>query len=168
MEGQEVDWKRLVQFALLGSSDLEQHAILLVRVSLGLFFAISGANRLFIACSLADQCSDRRRILKKYEAIPPPCGRHERTCRVVRRIDFLRYANAQCNASRLSEGETFSVQSATIMPNLQREVYMSDEKTVITEPRPGVDLATSQGKRFSSPPCPKTSTGSPSRLSHLR
>jgi len=26
-----MDWKRLVQFALLGSSDLEQHAILLVR-----------------------------------------------------------------------------------------------------------------------------------------
>ncbi len=32
IEGQEVDWKRLVQFALLGSSDLEQYAILLVRV----------------------------------------------------------------------------------------------------------------------------------------
>ena len=49
MEGQEVDWKRLVQLALLGSSDLEQYAILLVRVSLGLFFAISGANKLFVA-----------------------------------------------------------------------------------------------------------------------
>jgi putative oxidoreductase len=49
MEGQEVDWKRLVQFALLGSSDLEPYAILLVRVSLGLFFAISGANKLFVA-----------------------------------------------------------------------------------------------------------------------
>src|ERR1700719_3995269 len=49
MEGQEVDWKRLVQFALLGSSGLEQYAILLVRVSLGLFFAISGANKLFVA-----------------------------------------------------------------------------------------------------------------------
>jgi putative oxidoreductase len=49
MEGQEVDWKRLIQFALLGSSDLEQYAILLVRVSLGLFFAISGANKLFVA-----------------------------------------------------------------------------------------------------------------------
>jgi putative oxidoreductase len=49
MEGQEVDWKRLVQFALLGSSDLEQYAILLVRVSLGLFFAISGAKKLFVA-----------------------------------------------------------------------------------------------------------------------
>jgi len=44
-----VDWKRLVQFALLGSSDLEQYAILLVRASLGLFFAISGANKLFVA-----------------------------------------------------------------------------------------------------------------------
>ena len=46
-----MDWKRLVQFALLGSSDFEQYAILLVRVSLGLFFAISGANKLFVAAS---------------------------------------------------------------------------------------------------------------------
>jgi len=30
-----VDWKRLVEFALLGSSDLEQYDILLVRVSIG-------------------------------------------------------------------------------------------------------------------------------------
>jgi putative oxidoreductase len=49
MEGQEMDWKRLVQFALLGSSDSEQYAILVVRVSLGLFFAVSGANKLFVA-----------------------------------------------------------------------------------------------------------------------
>ena len=44
-----MDWERLVQFAQLGSSDLEQYAGLLVRVSLGLFFAISGANKLFVA-----------------------------------------------------------------------------------------------------------------------
>ena len=44
-----MDWKRLVEFALLGSSDLEQYAILLVRISLGLFFAISGANKLSVA-----------------------------------------------------------------------------------------------------------------------
>src|SRR5580692_3036444 len=44
-----MDWKRLVQFALQGSGDLEQYAILLVRVSIGLFFAISGANKLFSA-----------------------------------------------------------------------------------------------------------------------
>ena len=44
-----MDWNRLVQFALLGSSDWEQYAILLVRVSIGLFFAISGANKLFVA-----------------------------------------------------------------------------------------------------------------------
>ena len=44
-----MDWKRLVQFTLLGSSDLEQYVILLVRVSLGLFFAISGANKLLVA-----------------------------------------------------------------------------------------------------------------------
>ncbi len=44
-----MDWKRLVQFALQGSSELEQYAILLVRVSIGLFFAISGGNKLFVA-----------------------------------------------------------------------------------------------------------------------
>ena len=44
-----MDWKRVLQFALLGSGDLEQYAILLVRVPLGLFFAISGANKLFVA-----------------------------------------------------------------------------------------------------------------------
>jgi putative oxidoreductase len=44
-----MDWKQLVQFALLGSRDVEQYAILLVRVSIGLFFAISGANKLFVA-----------------------------------------------------------------------------------------------------------------------
>src|ERR1700675_1503810 len=49
MEGREMDWQRLVEFALQGSSDLEQYAILLVRVSIGLFFAISGANKLFSA-----------------------------------------------------------------------------------------------------------------------
>lgn len=43
------DWRGLVQFALLGNRDLEQVAILLVRVSLGLFFAISGANKLLVA-----------------------------------------------------------------------------------------------------------------------
>ncbi len=44
-----MDWKRLVQFALVGNGNLEQYAILLVRVSIGLFFAISGANKLFVA-----------------------------------------------------------------------------------------------------------------------
>jgi len=46
-----MDWKRLAQFALLGSSDSEQYAILLVRVSIGLFFAISGGRKLFVAGS---------------------------------------------------------------------------------------------------------------------
>jgi putative oxidoreductase len=49
MEGQAVDWKRLIEFTLLGDGDLEQYAILLVRVSIGLFFAISGGNKLFSA-----------------------------------------------------------------------------------------------------------------------
>ena len=44
-----MDWKGLVQFALQGSSGLEQYAILLVRVALGLFFAISGGHKLFVA-----------------------------------------------------------------------------------------------------------------------
>src|SRR6202046_766744 len=44
-----MDWKGLVQFALLGNGDLEQYAILVVRVSIGLFFAISGGNKLFTA-----------------------------------------------------------------------------------------------------------------------
>jgi putative oxidoreductase len=43
-----MDWKQLVQFTLQGSSDLERYAILVVRVSIGLFFAISGANKLFV------------------------------------------------------------------------------------------------------------------------
>ena len=41
-----MDWKRLVQFALQGSGILEQYAILLVRVSLGLFFAISRGKQI--------------------------------------------------------------------------------------------------------------------------
>lgn len=41
-----MDWKQFVQFSLLGSSDLEHYAMLLVRVSLGLFFAISGADKI--------------------------------------------------------------------------------------------------------------------------
>jgi len=44
-----MDWKRLVQFALLGSGDLEPYAILLIRASVGVFFAISGARKLFVA-----------------------------------------------------------------------------------------------------------------------
>jgi putative oxidoreductase len=44
-----MDWKQLFQFALQGSGDLEQYAILLVRFSIGLFFAISGGNKLFSA-----------------------------------------------------------------------------------------------------------------------
>ena len=44
-----MDWNGLLQFALLGRNHLEQYAILLVRLSLGVFFAISGANKLFVA-----------------------------------------------------------------------------------------------------------------------
>jgi putative oxidoreductase len=51
VEEQPMDWKGLAQFALLGNSDSEQYAILLVRVSIGLFFAISGARKLFLVVS---------------------------------------------------------------------------------------------------------------------
>ena len=44
-----MDWKQLIHFVLLGSAGFEQYAILLVRISIGLFFAISGANKLFSA-----------------------------------------------------------------------------------------------------------------------
>jgi putative oxidoreductase len=44
-----MDWNRLVQYVLLGGGDLEQYAIVLVRVSIGLFFAVSGGNKLFVA-----------------------------------------------------------------------------------------------------------------------
>jgi putative oxidoreductase len=44
-----MDWKRLVRLVFLGSSDLEQYAILLIGVSIGLFFAISGGNKLLVA-----------------------------------------------------------------------------------------------------------------------
>jgi putative oxidoreductase len=44
-----MDWKRLIQFALRGGTDFEPYAILVVRVSIGLFFAISGGNKLFVA-----------------------------------------------------------------------------------------------------------------------
>jgi putative oxidoreductase len=44
-----MDWKSVVRFVMLGNSGLEQYAILLIRVSIGLFFAISGANKLFVA-----------------------------------------------------------------------------------------------------------------------
>ncbi len=41
-------WQRLIRFLLLGSRDLEEYAILIVRIALGAFFAISGANKLFV------------------------------------------------------------------------------------------------------------------------
>ena len=44
-----MEWERLARFVLLGNGDLQQYAILLVRVSLGLFFAVSGANKLLVA-----------------------------------------------------------------------------------------------------------------------
>ena len=39
----------LVRFILSGSRSLEEFAVLLARISLGVFFAISGGNKLFVA-----------------------------------------------------------------------------------------------------------------------
>jgi len=44
-----MEWERLIRFGLLGNANLEPYAILLVRVALGLFFAVSGGNKLFVA-----------------------------------------------------------------------------------------------------------------------
>ncbi len=44
-----MDGKQLIQFALQGNGALEQYVILLIRISIGLFFAISGGNKLFVA-----------------------------------------------------------------------------------------------------------------------
>ena len=44
-----MEWERLIRFGLLGNANSESWAILLVRVALGLFFAISGGNKLFVA-----------------------------------------------------------------------------------------------------------------------
>jgi putative oxidoreductase len=43
-----MDWESLIRFGVLGNANLESYAILLVRVALGLFFAISGGNKLFV------------------------------------------------------------------------------------------------------------------------
>ena len=43
-----MEWERLIRFGLLGNSNLESWAILLVRIAVGLFFAISGGNKLFV------------------------------------------------------------------------------------------------------------------------
>jgi putative oxidoreductase len=40
--------RRLIRFVLSGSHELEVYAILAVRIALGMFFAISGANKLFV------------------------------------------------------------------------------------------------------------------------
>jgi len=39
----------LMRFILTGNRSLEEFAVLLARISLGVFFAISGANKLFVA-----------------------------------------------------------------------------------------------------------------------
>jgi hypothetical protein len=77
MEGQEMDWKRLAQFTLLGSSDLEPYAILLVRVSLGLFFAISGANKLFVA---GGKKTIYETLVKRQSPVSPPDGLFRAGC----------------------------------------------------------------------------------------
>jgi len=68
----------LIQFALLGSSDLEQYAILLVRVSLGLFFAISGANKCLLPAA-RERCTKRS---SGQSPVSPPDDLFRFRCRV--------------------------------------------------------------------------------------
>lgn len=51
-----MEWERLVRFGLLGNTNAESYAILLVRVALGLFFAVSGGNKLFVASRTQAMC----------------------------------------------------------------------------------------------------------------
>ena len=78
-----MEWKRLVQFALQGSSDLEQYAILLIRVSIGLFFAISGANKLFVAGGTKPVYDT---LVKAKVPFPRQTGLFRRGCRVRLRV----------------------------------------------------------------------------------
>ena|ERR1700761_2587983 len=43
-----MEWQHLIRFGLSGSRELEEYAILAVRIALGLFFAVSGGNKLFV------------------------------------------------------------------------------------------------------------------------
>jgi putative oxidoreductase len=43
-----MEWQRLIRLVLSGNHELEEYAILAVRIALGLFFAISGGNKLFV------------------------------------------------------------------------------------------------------------------------
>jgi putative oxidoreductase len=43
-----VNTDSLIRFTFLGNRSLEEFAILLARISLGIFFAISGGNKLFV------------------------------------------------------------------------------------------------------------------------
>jgi hypothetical protein len=78
-----MDWKWLVQFALLGSGGLEQYAILLVRVSIGVFFAISGANKLFVAGGTKPVYDT---LVQSKVPFPPPDGLFRLGCRARLRI----------------------------------------------------------------------------------
>jgi hypothetical protein len=49
-----------------------------------------------------------------YEAIPPPCGSHESTCRVVRRIDISCDMPIRNTMPRLSDGELFQFEARQI------------------------------------------------------
>jgi putative oxidoreductase len=51
-----VTWDALVRFLLQGDRDLEAWAILLVRVALGLFFAISGGYKLLVPSRRKAMC----------------------------------------------------------------------------------------------------------------
>jgi len=65
-----MDWKRLVDFALLGSSELEQCAILLARVSLGVFFAIIAGVGLAFGVEVMDNTVRTPEQVQTVSALP--------------------------------------------------------------------------------------------------
>ena len=74
LEVTRMDWKQLVQLVLLGIGGLEQYAILLVRISIGLFFAISGANKLFTAGAITPVYDTLRQTAYFVAAVEFVCG----------------------------------------------------------------------------------------------
>ena len=74
----------LIRFMLLGNRSWEEFAILLARISLGAFFAISGGNKLFVA-------AHAREIYKNDRGGRNPLSACHGVFRIVRRI-HLRFA----------------------------------------------------------------------------
>jgi len=109
--------KGLVQFALTGGRDLEQYAILLVRVSTGLFFAISGANKLF--CRWRHETRLRYALTAKFP-FPLPDGLFRGGCRVRLRILADRGVSFEPGLRRVIDSEHQAVESGNLLNRCRR------------------------------------------------